>query len=336
VAPGRRCYTRNLGCGILPEADTLVFTHLGFLITFLGLCFRNMDHLIILHQPEVELDCLIIAFGGWADAGESATTAIKFIQRQLGAKKFAEIDPEEFYDFSHTRPYTSRTRDGRRRLQWPANEFFYWVEPKSGKGAMTFLGIEPNLRWRSYSRTIVELAQKHGVKRLIHIGALLDAVPHTRDVKLTGTSTDEELQRILEASGIHGSNYQGPTGISSSVMEASVNQGIDYLSLWGHTSHYLQAAPNYRIGYTLAKQLASLLDLPLDLGELETAAMTFDDEVAKAVARDDQLSSYVQKLESQYDESSPVAEMPDPAEMVRDLEQFLRSNQRRRPGEDPS
>ena len=144
------------------------------------------------------------------------------------------------------------------------------------------------------------------------------------------------MQRTLEASGIHGSNYQGPTGISSSVMEASVNHGIDYLSLWGHTSHYLQAAPNYRIGYTLAKQLTSLLDLPLDLEELETAATTFDEEVAKAVARDDQLSSYVQKLESQYDESSPVAEIPDPADMVRDLEQFLRSKQRRRPGEDQS
>ena len=140
-----------------------------------------MDPLKILHEPEAKLDCLIIAFGGWADAGESATTAIKFIQRQLGAKKFAEIDPEEYYDFSQTRPYTSRTKDGRRRLQWPANEFFYWIEPNSGKGAMTFLGIEPNLRWRSYSKTIVELAQKHGVKRLIHIGALLDAVPHTRE-----------------------------------------------------------------------------------------------------------------------------------------------------------
>ena len=191
---------------------------------------------------------MIIAFGGWADAGESATTAINFMQRQLQAKKFAEIDPEEFYDFTQTRPYTSRTRDGRRRVHWPANEFFYWVGPGPAKGAMTFLGIEPNLRWRTYSRTIMELAKKHGVKKVIHVGALLDAVPHTRDVKLTGASTDRKLQQALEASGVHSSNYQGPTGISSAVMEACANHGMDYLSLWGHTSHYLQAAPNYRIG----------------------------------------------------------------------------------------
>jgi proteasome assembly chaperone (PAC2) family protein len=290
-----------------------------------------MSYLKVHRTPEVELECLIIAFGGWADAGESATTAVKFMQRQMEAKKFAEIDSEEFYDFTQTRPYTTRTRDGRRRVHWPANEFSYWVGPTPVQGAMTFLGVEPNLRWRTYSRTIAELAKSHGVKRVVHIGALLDAVPHTREVKLTGSTTDKELKQTLEASGIHSSNYQGPTGISSAVMEACTMNDMDYLSLWGHTSHYLQAAPNYRIGYTLVQYLSKLLGLTLDTGELRTAASTFDDEVAKAIAKDDQLSAYVAKLEGQYDESAPIAEMPDPAEMVRDLEQFLRSEQRRHP-----
>ncbi len=290
-----------------------------------------MSYLTILHKPAVKLDSLIIAFGGWADAGDSATTAIKFLQRQLQAQKFAEMDPEEFYDFTQTRPYTTRMRDGRRRVNWPANEFSYWVGPGNASGAMTFLGIEPSLKWRTYSRTIVEFAEQHGVKKVIHVGALLDAVPHTREVKLTGTSTNQEQQQALEAAGIHSSNYQGPTGISSAVMEACVNQGMDYLSLWGHTSHYLQAAPNYRIAYTLARYLSKFLDLSLDLSELQVAASTFDEEVATAIAKDDQLSSYVLKLEGQYDEATPVAEMPDPAEMVNDVEQFLRSEQRRRP-----
>ena len=279
---------------------------------------------------------MIIAFGGWADAGESATTAIKFLQRKFEAKKLAEIDPEDFYDFSHTRPYTSRTRDGRRRIQWPANKFSYWVGSDGNKGAITFLGVEPGLRWRTYSRTIIELAQEHGVKKVLHIGALLDAVPHTREVKLTGTSTDAALQATLDASGVCSSNYQGPTGISSAVLEACDNHGLDYLSLWGHTPHYLQAAPNYRVGYTLARKLAALLDLSLDLSELETAADTFDQQVVTAVAKDDQLSAYVEKLEGQYDESATDAEIPDPAELVHDLEQFLRSEQRRRPGDHQS
>ena len=295
-----------------------------------------MSYLTILRQPEVEFDHLIIAFGGWADAGESATAAIKFMQRQLGAQKFAELDPEEFYDFTQTRPYTSSTRDGRRRVHWPTNEFSYWVSPSSGKGCMTLLGVEPNLRWRTYSETIIGLAQEYGVKKVMHVGALLDAVPHTRDVKLTGTTTNADLRQTLEASDIHSSNYQGPTGISSSVMEICTNYDMDYLTLWGHTPHYLQAAPNYRIGYTLAHYLTTLLDLNLDLDELKTAAATFDEQVAEAVTRDDQLKAYVEKLEGQYDESAPPGEIPDPADMVRDLEQFLRSEQRRRPGDHQS
>ena len=295
-----------------------------------------MSYLTLLRQPEVEFDHLIIAFGGWADAGESATAAIKFMQRQLGAQKFAELDPEEFYDFTQTRPYTSSMRDGRRRVHWPANEFSYWVSPSSGKGCMTLLGVEPNLRWRTYSETIIGLAQEYGVNNVIHVGALLDAVPHTREVKLTGTTTDPDLRQTLEDSDIHSSSYQGPTGISSSVMEVCTNKDMDYLSLWGHTPHYLQAAPNYRIGYTLAQYLTSLLDLKLDLDELKTAASTFDEQVAEAVTRDDQLKAYVEKLEGQYDESAPPGEIPDPADMVRDLEQFLRSEQRRRPGDHQS
>ena len=290
-----------------------------------------MDYLTIHRTPEVPLECLIIAFGGWADAAEAATNAVKFMQRQLHAEKFAEIEPEEFYDFTQTRPYTSLMRDGRRRVKWPANEFSYWITPGKESGVMTFLGIEPNLRWRTFSQTIVELAQQHGVKSVVHVGALLDAVPHTRKVKLSGAASQPSLRETLEKADIRPSNYQGPTGISSSVMEAFANQGIDYASIWGHTSHYLQAAPNYRVSYTLAQTLSTLLDLPLELSQLEAAATTFDEEVDKAIDRDDQLGAYVRKLEGHYDELVEADELPDPAEVVQDLEQFLRSEQRRRP-----
>ena len=275
-----------------------------------------------------------MAFGGWADAGESATTAIKYLQRNLDAKKFAEIDPEEFYDFSHTRPYSTRNRDGQRKIHWPANKFSYWTGQNGSQGAMTFVGVEPSLRWRTYSKAIVDLAVEHGVKKVLHIGALLDSVPHTREVRLTGGATGDGFKDTLEPLGVRSSNYQGPTGISSAVLEACGEQGLEYMSLWGHTPHYLQAAPNYRVGYTLAKKLASLLALSLDMSELQTAAETFDEQVIAAVAKDDQLSSYVDKLEGQYDEATaPDPGIPDPAELVHDLEQFLRSEQRRRPGD---
>ena len=293
-----------------------------------------MDFLAIDHTPERKLDTLLIAFSGWADAAEGATSAIKYLQRKFGSRKFAEFDPEEFYDFSHTRPHTTRTRDGRRRIHWPANEFSYLSGPTAETGIMVFMGVEPNLKWRTYSRGVAQLARDHGVETVIHMGALLDAVPHTRPVRLSGTSSRTDLREFLEGSDIRSSNYQGPTGISSSVMEAFTNQGMGYASIWGHTSHYLQAAPNYRVAYTLLRTLTRLLKLPLDLEELQAAASTFDEEVVKAVARDEQISSYVTKLENQYDESVAASGIPDPEDLVRDLEQFLRIEQRPRPSDE--
>ena len=231
-----------------------------------------MDHLTILETPDKKLEHLVIVFSGWADAAEGATSAIKFLQRKLYAKKFAEIDPEEFYDFSQTRPNTTRTKDGRRRIHWPVNEFYSWAAEGSDKGTLFYLGVEPNLRWRTFCQEITSLAQQHGVKTVVHLGALLDAVPHTREVRLTGSSTRPELQKYLTDSGVNASNYQGPTGISSVLLESFANAGIEYASIWGHTSHYLQAAPNYRVAHTLLKHFRGILDLPVDIGELLAAA----------------------------------------------------------------
>jgi len=276
---------------------------------------------------------LVIVFSGWADAAEGATSAVKFLQRKLKGKKFADIDPEEFYDFSQTRPYSSRTRDGKRRIQWPANEFSYLTDPSTDSGIMVFVGVEPNLKWRTFAKTVASVAKDHGVESVIHIGALLDAVPHTRPVKLSGTASESRLSEFLEGQGIKSSNYQGPTGISSAVMAACINEGLEYTSIWGHTSHYLQAAPNHRVGSTLLEVLLKLLNLPLDLAELKSAAGLFNDEVEKAVAKDEQISSYVTKLEGQYDEAVAAIEIPDPAELVRDLENFLRGTQRLPPSD---
>lgn len=290
-----------------------------------------MKHLIIHETPDKKLKHMVVVFSGWADAAEGATSAIKFLQRKLNSKKFAEIDPEEFYDFSQTRPYTSRTRDGKRRIHWPANEFSYLTDPRADSGAMVFVGVEPNLKWRTFAKTVATVAKDHGVESVVHIGALLDAVPHTRPVKLSGTASESSLSEFLEGQGIRSSNYQGPTGISSAVMAACIEEGLEYTSIWGHTSHYLQAAPNHRVGSTLLEILLKLLNLPLDLAELKSAASVFNLEVEKAVAKDDQIASYVTKLEGQYDEAVAAIEIPDPAELVRDLEKFLRGEQRRPP-----
>ena len=288
-----------------------------------------MEHLRVIEMPQVGTDLLITALAGWADAGEAATAALKYMMRKSGAKKFAELDPEEFYDFSQVRPYTSLNKQGMRQIRWPSNEMHYSPKGRLGKGVMYFLGVEPSLKWRTYAEAIIGMAHQCGVTTVVHVGALLDAIPHTRDVLMTGSSNDLEFKQGLESYNIRPSRYQGPTGITSAVMEACTKHNISYATVWGHTPHYLQAAPNYSVGQALIKTLSHLVGINVEMGDLEAAADTYRREVSGAVERDSQISAYVGKLEERYDhnEGEPE-EMPQPDEVLRDLENFLKNRQR--------
>ena len=287
----------------------------------------NNPNLTIREAPQGAFRTRVIAYAGWPDAAEGATTTLKYVIRHLQAKKFAHIDPEEFYIFSQERPRSSRTADGIRRIHWPSNEFYYWNNPNDpSDGIMLLKGVEPNLRWKTFSTLISDLAEEYKINNIVHIGALLDSVPHTRRIRITGSSTSTELQNTLDTSNIRTSTYQGPTGISTAVMEECTKRGIGYVSLWAHTSHYLHAAPNYRTSLTLAETLVRLINLPLDLNELSTAADTFDREVNKAIDKDNQLQEYINKLEIKYEESTTSLELTSTSEIVDELEEFLKSN----------
>ena len=281
-------------------------------------------------MPTAPTELLVTALAGWADAGEAATAALRRLSKQFDARKFADIDPEEFYDFSQVRPYTSLTREGLRRIRWPANELLHSPSAMSGAGVLLFLGVEPSLKWRTYAESIIDLGRQCGVSKVVHIGALLDAVPHTREILLTGSSNNKDMLETLEDQGIRASRYQGPTGITSAVMEACSKHDISFTTLWAHTPHYLHAAPNYTVSHALVRGLSGLLTASIDLGELEEASTAYYQQVSSAVIDDSQLSSYIEKLEERYDSAEiRNLEIPQPDEVVRDLEDFLKERQRR-------
>ena len=283
------------------------------------------DHLLVSQLPERPVERMIAAFRGWPDAGDAATATLNYMLTALGAQKFAEIDPEEFFNFAQERPRSTRSKDGIRHLQWPANEFYVWAGADDTPPVVFYLGTEPHLKWRTFASLVGDLARQCGVKSVVHIGALLDAVPHTRVTKFSGTSTNTRIQAAFDRGNVRTSNYQGPSGITLPVSESLAARGISYTSLWGHVSHYLHATPNFRVGLGLAQNLSDMLGLPVDLARLTVMAEAFDREVAKVIADDEQLGKYILTLEEKYDLAVETAEMPDPADLVRDLERFLRA-----------
>ena len=283
------------------------------------------DYLLVSEYPDKPVERMVVAFRGWPDAGDAATATLNYMLTTFQAEKFAEIDPEEFFNFAQERPRSTRSKDGTRHLQWPANEFYVWPGNQDSPPAVLYLGTEPHLRWRTFSSLVANVARRCGVKSVVHIGALLDAVPHTRAIRFTGTSTNRNIQASFDRGNIRSSNYQGPSGITLPMSESLGANGISYTSLWGHVSHYLHATPNFRVSLGLARYLSDMLAMPIDLGKLYSMADAFDREVEKVIAEDEQLGKYILTLEERYDAASESREMPNPAELVMELEQFLRA-----------
>ena len=287
-----------------------------------------MEDLLIHKDPQDTFPTMIVAFAGWPDASEAATRALKYLVRKLGAKKFGEIDSEGFYDFTMVRPQTRINSDGERIITWPQNDFYFYKNDNPSRNLIVFIGTEPNLRWRTYSQILTNMAQQYGVKLVVSLGALLDAVPHTREPKVTGRASSEELMQKAEWLGIRDSRYQGPTGIHTAFIDACINLKLEHASIWGHCPHYVNSAPDPSISMAILARLRSLIDTDVDLEELRIASDTFREEIDKVISKQPNVSSYVTKLEQKHDarkQSSLQNDIPDPETMVKELENFLKS-----------
>ncbi|MBI4199801.1 MAG: PAC2 family protein [Chloroflexi bacterium] len=285
-----------------------------------------MVYLQYQQQVRLRAPTMLIAFGGWPDAGEGASGALRYLAQKLSAHPFASIDPEEFYDFTLVRPTVRFNALGAREITWPATQFYAWDSGDQEQDLLLMIGVEPNLKWRTYSQVVVDLASAHGVARAIVLGALLDAVPHTRDLRVSGSFTnDPDLQQKLGDLHVRGSRYQGPTGITSALSLAMAEHGIKYGTLWAHSPHYIQATHYPKASLALLHMLDEVLGLRFDLDDLRAAQEGFDRQFQEALAKEDELQAYVRRLERRYDlaqeERGPL---PSPQDMVKELEDFLK------------
>jgi proteasome assembly chaperone (PAC2) family protein len=286
--------------------------------------------------PELDRPNLIGAFQGWNDAGQSATTAVRYLIESWKAEPFARIDSEEYYSYTDTRP-TIRIVDGAsREVTWPSVEFFAHKGGDGSASAVLMVGMEPNLRWKSFCGEVTRLAQSVGAQRFVTLGSLVTDAVHTRPVPLTGFSTDDDVQARLIARNIARSSYEGPTGIVGVLHDACRRAELPAASLWGATPYYLGSTPNPRTALGLLDGLDDALELHLNLQELRLVAEEFERQVTMAVGDNAEMQERIRSLEERYDAAGGAPqqrppEFPPTGALIADLEQFLR---RQRGGED--
>jgi proteasome assembly chaperone (PAC2) family protein len=284
------------------------------------------ESLRIEERPELRRPVLVAAFRGWNDGGQGASLAAGFLAKTWDAKRFADVDPEEFFDFQVNRPKVSLVEGETRRIDWPETGFYRAAIPGADRDAVLLLGIEPNMRWRMFCDVIVGLARDLGVELAVTLGSLLADVPHTRPAPVTGSASEPEL---IERYGLAHSRYEGPTGIVGVLHDACRRSGLSSLSLWAAVPHYVSLAPSPRAAFALCERLGSLLETTIDTSELESAIETYSEQVTEAVSNDPETAAYVEQLEQRSDELGGEMDLPSGESLAAELTRFLREHEER-------
>ena len=272
---------------------------------------------------------VVAAFTGWNDAGDAASTAIRTMVETSGATALAEIDPEPFTDFATVRPHVRLDDQRNRSIVWPTTGI--WSASLPGTDVILVLGPEPALRWRTFCEQITGIAHRFNSPMGFTLGALLADVPHTRRTQIIGTATDSAL---LERFELERSRYEGPTGVIGVLHDALSKSGLPTASLWAAVPGYAAQLPSPRATFALLERVCSMMGTPAPVATVANQIADYDAKVAAMIADDDDLVTYVSRLEDMVDEmeaetgadrSEPTIDDGDPEQLADEVEQFLRN-----------
>ena len=285
-------------------------------------------------RPRLRNPVLITAFEGWSDAADAASSAGGYLVGAWGARKFATIDPEEFYDFTAVRPRVRLDDRLERVIDWPANDFSAAAIPGAGRDAVFLRGVEPGLKWRTFCEQIIDVCREVGVEFVISLGALAAGVPHTSPVTVMGTTTNPDL---AERWALGRSRYEGPTGIVGALNDALGRAGFPVASLWAALPHYVSQTPSPKGALALVEAVGRLLEVQIATTDLEIAAASYVRQVNEVVEADSDVAEYVRRLEEdaddevdedliEDDELPDVDDLPDGEALAADVERYLREH----------
>ena len=253
-------------------------------------------------EPELRNPVLVAAFGGWNDAADAATTTVKFLIEHWKPLRFGEIEGEDFFLYTETRPTIQFSKGELRKVGWPGGRFFAHTDPQMDHDIVLYLGPEPQLRWKTFLREYLAVCKHLHISEVLLVGAFLANIPHSATVPISGFASQPELVERLKELDIQESRYEGPTGIVGVLQDAFNQANIPSASLWAAAPHYLAATPNIKVTAALLTYLNTFLGIDLDLHDIQSDAVRFDEQITTLVERDPEASAYVHKLEEQANE----------------------------------
>ncbi|WGW13643.1 PAC2 family protein [Saxibacter everestensis] len=260
---------------------------------------------------------MLVAFEGWNDAGEAASSAVNDLVELWSAEQIAEISPDDYYDYQFTRPTVTRTPAGGNALQWPGTRIYRAAVPGHELDVVFVVGVEPSFRWQQFVDEILSHAKDAGAVLLV--GALIADVPHTRPIPVSMSTEDSELREALD---LDRNSYEGPTGVLGVLGHLALAAGLPTVSLWAAIPGYVAQAPSPKAQLALTGRIEEVLGVSIPQGTLTDDAKAWERGVNELADDDEDISRYVRQLEEVQD----TAELPEASgdAIAKEFERYLR------------
>ena len=262
---------------------------------------------------------LVVAFRGLFDAAGSATSAVEWLAERLDSVQVGDVDPETFFDFTQERPVVEFDDHDVRWIRWATNRVLAVRTAEGQRDLVLVSGVEPHLRWRTFTEALLEAATRSGSRMVVTLGSMSGMSPHTRPPAVTGSSTNRDLADRL---GLDRPSYQGPTGVVGVLHDTLDRAGVPVISLRVSVPYYLPDSPNPKATRALLRRFEQVSGIDTAHADLDGPAAEWQSRVDQAVDGDEEVRAHVRRLESQVDQSEDL--MPRGDDLAAELEAFLR------------
>lgn len=262
-----------------------------------GDTLSRMDEmpLDIEYIPELKNPVFIAGFEGWGNALDISRGMIDYIIRKLEAKPFGEINPDLFYRFDENRPVVEIENGILKKIRPPGGTLYIREIPQGEQDLVLLKATEPNLRWFQFTRAILSLCSRIGVKTIISLGSMYDNVLHTDSV-FSAVASGQDLLMKISRNKIRLIDYKGPGAIHSTLQDEAKKMGFECANIWCHCPYYLQGTTHFGLLSHLGSMLSSLLGFSLDITELKIAWDDLSKQIQGVVDKNPELQGVIEDL----------------------------------------
>lgn len=279
---------------------------------------------------EVDELTMVVCLDGFLDAGGVGAIAASHLETLAEGKVVATFDVDELHDYRARRPALTFARDHYEDYDAP-RLLVRLLQDSAGTPFLLLRGPEPDIRWEAFCRAVATVVDRLGVTRVVSLGAVPMAVPHTRPIAITPHANRAELLTF-------DSPWRGELRVPSSVhalLELRLGEwGHGALGYVAHVPHYLAQLEYPGAAVALLEHVERGGRLLIDLTALREQARGREAEIAQYLESNAEVRDVVAGLEQQYDAFRTAEEqgaglladdqpLPTGDELGREFERFL-------------